>query len=105
MPADKTPPTTETVIDPRDARIAELEQQLTDTKNDLAGFEKMLASEQKKLKKLEASAKVDLPENVVILPGGKQLKIVKTVIAKFALDEVKKGFIEEDLELIVPERG
>lgn len=77
------------IPDARDKRITELEGQVAKLTEQLAA----------------SSKKAKLPTGVAILEDGKQLKIIRTVQAKFALDEVKKGFLEEDLDLIVTERG
>lgn len=62
----------------------------------------------KKVEDLEAARKEAnsdvLPRNVIIFPDGKIVPIERTVLAKFALDEVKKGKIRQDIELIVPKQ-
>lgn len=103
--ADKSAVTSnaETTVQAIDPRIAELEAEVRDLRQQLESSRadvKMLRD--KKQKEVQVQAPVPM---TAVLADGRTVKVLRTVIAKFALDEVKKGFIEEDLELLVTERG
>ena len=86
MPTENDKPSSAGLApDPRDAEIAGLKQQVTDL--------------EKKLK-----AKVAGPAGSYCVLDGKTYQVERTVTAKFATDEARKGFIDMDAELVVLKR-
>ena len=83
--------------------LAESREKFDALTKDLKKTQKALADATKALgeKGKQAMSAADMTAMI----NGKTVKIVRTVMAKFALDEVKKGFLDEDLELLVPERS
>ncbi len=92
MPNENDKPVTAPAVpDPRDAQVAALEATVKDLQEKLA----------KKPKEKAAAA----PEGDYVVLKGKTYEIERTVEAKFATDEWRKGYLADDAELIVIKRG
>lgn len=85
-------------VDDRDAKIADLTQQVESLTNANATLTQELADA--KAKKRGAP----VPSGNYAVVDGKTIEIEKVVEAKYASDEARKGFIDMDAQLLVPKR-
>lgn len=93
-------------VDPRDARIAELEAQLADNAKQIDSLTKDLSASQAaadRLTKKLGAAKSAPTGNVVMLEG-KSYVVLGTYRASPTWDEVKKGHVEEGRTLVAIDR-
>jgi hypothetical protein len=103
------PTAVETVTEP--SELETVKEALAEALNEIQGVKDLLAASERANKKL-AKQLADLQkepssaqlEDMTACVNGKLVKIERTVEAKFATDEVKKGFLDEDLQLLVPKR-
>ncbi len=89
----------ESKTDPRDAKIQELEAALKELTKAGLQLTAELADARRKLK---AAKSAPLGDTVTL--GRDVYAVKRTVMAKDALDEVKKGHIEGDCTLVVIDR-
>lgn len=93
-------------IDPRDARINELELQIDAAAKKIdelaAELSAAQASNEKLSKKLGAAKSA--PTGDVVTLGGKSYAVLHTVRANATFDEVKKGHVDEGRTLVVIDR-
>ena len=88
-----TPVAAPAAPDTRDARIKSLEDEVTKLQNKLDAANK----------KLKEKAPAAPTGNYCVL-NGKTYEVERTVEAKFATDEARKGYIDLDAELVVLKR-
>lgn len=95
--AEPTAPTP----DPRDALIAQLQQQVADALADVENADATIEELEAQLKEAKMTKAVALPATDYAVIGGKTYHVERTVEAKFATDEARKGYIEMGATLAV----
>lgn len=101
-----TPPAQPAAEDTSKKRIKDLEADNLALKQRLEAAEKDVSFQANKIADLEKKLKSSkaAPTGNVVFLDGKTWPIKGTVKAKFALDEVKKGHVPDDVTLVVIDR-